>query len=124
MRWARGLPSFERGAPTLHLVPSASDPVGVPGRVGGSREIARLRRGLEVAPPRRVDSAIVSLMRDGSARTFNRMCVESFGRGAEVLFGTAFERSLWDLVRREILVYTRRAPVRFRLARELMKTFP
>lgn len=120
MRWARGLPSFERGAPTLHLIPSVSDPAAPPRGSGRSRDDARLRRGLDHLPPRRVDSTIVSLMRDGSPRTFNRMCVESFGRRAEVLFGSAFERSLWDLVRRRILVYTRRAPVRFRLARELL----
>lgn len=101
----------------VHLIRAPSDPARSP-RPGfaSGRDQNDEWRAIAKLPISRVKRAILHLLKDAVPRTFNRICVELWDKTADVLFETAPDAALWELVSEGELEHTLRAPILFRVA--------
>lgn len=117
---AEGTASVVESSPVhryAHLVHLGSDPL--------RRDVARLARatGAEAErTPAEWSQAILEHLSDGKERTFHTLALELLHTTAEQACGSAAEAGLWLAVQRGDLVFTRPAPLRFRLARSRNET--
>jgi hypothetical protein len=98
----------------VHLIRATDDPERSPRPVGGRKDRAP-HLTLSETPVARCREEIVSLLRDGRARTFNAIGVELLDHTADTLLGSPYDEALWDLIDRGVLEHTLDAPVLFRL---------
>jgi hypothetical protein len=112
--WTSELPDRSGMAAYVHLQRSYGDPERSPREARkGSSTAWRQRFHVSTVPAWR--EAILEHMRDGQARTFNRIAVELTDATADVVFGKAPDVALWQLVAEGLLEFTPHAPVFFRL---------
>lgn len=65
----------------------------------------------------KISGAIMGLLKDGKARTFNGIGIELWDKSANILSETKVEEAIWQLVEHKRLEFTMEAPVLFRRRR-------
>jgi hypothetical protein len=98
-----------------HLIRGANDPERSPRPVGGREDRAPhlTLATVEISVCR---DQILTLLSDGSARTFNAIGVELLDHTADTLFGSPYDTALWQLVDEDQLEHTLEAAILFRVA--------
>jgi hypothetical protein len=100
----------------LHLIRDPDDPERSPRPVGGRPDRAP-HRTLSARPVATCCEDILRLLSDGRARTFNAIGVELLDLTADTLFGSPYNKALWELVERQELEHTLDIPILFRAPR-------
>lgn len=90
-----GVPSRAGLAQFTHLIRWEGDGSETMARGSGGRDPLHWRKAGTKA---QFVESIRALMRDGKARTFNRICIEMTGTTADVWFKKAPDDALWSLV--------------------------
>lgn len=98
----------------LHIIRAPGDPERSPRPPGGRKDRAP-HLTLAETPVAACEAAILGVLADGQARTFNRIGVELLDHTADTLMGSPYDEALWGLVGRGELEHTLDAPVLFRI---------
>jgi hypothetical protein len=112
------LPDRSGMAAYVHLQRAIGDPERSPREARGKGNATAWRQRFANGTVPAWRDAILEHMRDGKARTFNRIAVELADATADVVFGKAPDVALWMLVADGLLGFTPHAPVFFRLVLE------
>lgn len=64
-----------------------------------------------------IEDAVMGLLSDGKPRTFNAIGVELWDKTADILSESPVEEAVWQLVEKQHLEFTLRAPVLFKMTK-------